>query len=83
VHDPYSIESEQSVLGAMMLRPELIDALSADLSAEDFYLSDHSELFRSILALHSEGKPIDVLTVSTRIGTFADGQEGSAVCVVC
>ncbi|HEY0287246.1 MAG TPA: replicative DNA helicase [Pseudomonas sp.] len=73
MRDPYSIESEQSVLGAMMLRPELIDVLSADLSAEDFYLSDHSELFRSILALHSEGKPIDVLTVSTRIGTFADG----------
>lgn len=73
MRDPYSTESEQSVLGAMMLRPELIDVLSADLSAEDFYHSDHSEMFRAILALQAEGKPVDVLTVGTRIGDFADG----------
>lgn len=77
MRDPYSIESEQSVLGAMMLRPELIDVLSADLSAEDFYLADHSEIFRAIMALHSDSKPVDALTVGSRIGDFIEG--GSAL----
>jgi replicative DNA helicase len=77
MRDPYSIESEQSVLGAMMLRPELIDVLSADLRGEDFYLADHSQIFRAILALHSDGKPVDAVTVGSRIGEFGDG--GSAL----
>lgn len=77
MRDPYSIESEQSVLGAMMLRPELIDVLSADLSAEDFYLADHSEIFRAVMALHSDSKPVDALTVGSRIGDFIEG--GSAL----
>lgn len=77
MRDPYSIESEQSVLGAMMLRPELIDVLSADLSAEDFYLADHSEIFRAIMALHSDSKPVDALTVGARVGDFSEG--GSAL----
>ncbi|MFD2073840.1 DnaB-like helicase N-terminal domain-containing protein, partial [Azotobacter chroococcum] len=37
MRDPYSLEAENGVLGAMIKRPELIDVLSADLSAEDFY----------------------------------------------
>lgn len=77
MRDPYSLESEQSVLGAMMLRPELIDILSSDLSAEDFYLADHAEMFRAILALHSDSKPVDAVTVGSRIGEFLEG--GSAI----
>ena len=32
MRDPYSLEAEHGVLGAMFLRPELIDLLSADLA---------------------------------------------------
>ena len=37
MRDPYSVEAEHGVLGAMFLRPELIDILSADLAVGDFY----------------------------------------------
>ena len=37
MRDPYSVEAEHGVLGAMFLRPEFIDILSADLAVGDFY----------------------------------------------
>lgn len=64
----FSQEAEQSVLGAMLLRPELIDTLSSELTAEDFYYSENGEIYRAILKLRNENKKIDVLTVTERLG---------------
>ena len=61
MRDPYSVEAEHGVLGAMFLRPELIDILSADLAVDDFYYQDNAALYRGILALHAEGKPADAV----------------------
>lgn len=74
MRDPYSLESEHGVLGAMMLRPELIDTLAADLAAEDFYWPEHAEIYRAILDLNATGKGVDFLTVAERIGEFEDGR---------
>lgn len=73
MRDPYSLEAEHSVLGAMLLRPELIDVLCADLAVEDFYFEDNAAIYRGILALHSESKPVDAVTVGVFIGELADG----------
>lgn len=74
MRDPYSLESEHGVLGAMMLRPELIDTLAADLAAEDFYWPEHSAIYRAIIDLNAAGKGVDFLTVAERIGEFEDGR---------
>lgn len=74
MRDPYSLESEHGVLGAMMLRPELIDTLAADLAAEDFYWPEHSAIYRAIIDLSAAGKGVDFLTVAERIGEFEDGR---------
>lgn len=50
----FSREAEQSVIGALLLRPELIDIISTDLVAEDFYYSEHSEIYRAILNLYKK-----------------------------
>ncbi|MEE8876317.1 replicative DNA helicase [Pseudomonas helleri] len=68
MRDPFSVEAEHGVLGAMFLRPELIDILSADLAVDDFYYQDNAALYRGILALHAEGKPADAVTVGVLIG---------------
>lgn len=78
MRDPYSLESEQSVLGAMMLRPELIDLLSADLSAEDFNFADNAEIYRAILALQSDSKPADAVTIGAYLGDLASGSSALA-----
>lgn len=69
----YSIEAEHGVLGAMMQRPELIDVLSADLKASDFYLPENEAVFRAIQTLQADSKPVDFLTVAEKIGTLPDG----------
>ena len=68
MRDPFSLEAEHGVLGAMLLRNELIDVLSADLTPEDFYWSENGDLYRAILALHSDSQPADIVTVGEFLG---------------
>lgn len=58
MRDPHSIEAEHGLLGAMMQRPDLIDTLSEDLSAEAFYFPANADLYRSILAIRSAGQAV-------------------------
>jgi replicative DNA helicase len=68
MRDPYSLEAENGVLGAMLIKPELIDMLSADLAEADFYWEANRETYRAILSLRAEGKAVDFLTVAERMG---------------
>lgn len=77
-HDPYSQEAEQAVLGAMLIKPELIDILSADLKESDFFFGDNRDVFRSIMELKAKGSPIDFLTVGENIGTLREGSPAFA-----
>ncbi len=81
MRDPYSIEAEHGLLGAMLQRPELIDTLSDDLSAEAFYFPENAEVYRAIMALRSAGRAIDYLTVSNHIVTLPNGDSAFAHCV--
>lgn len=78
MRDPYSVEAEHGVLGAMFLRPELIDILSADLTVDDFYYDDNAALYRAILALHGENKPADAVTVGLYLGELPSGDNAIA-----
>lgn len=73
MRDPYSLEAEQGVLGAMMLDPSLIDSLSADLAPSDFNWPDHVSIFRAIVDLRAEQKGVDFLTVAEIVGTLDNG----------
>jgi replicative DNA helicase len=66
---PQSIESEESVLGAMMLNTDSIDRvlLEARLKEEDFYRDRHRAVFGAITALHGRSAPVDVLTVTEEL----------------
>ena len=81
MRDPYSIEAEHGLLGAMMQRPELIDTLSDDLTAEAFYFPENAEVYRAIMALRSMGRAVDYITVSNHIDTLPNGDSALAHCV--
>lgn len=60
----HSLDSERSVLGAMLSDPEhLIDMAAEQLQAEDFFHPAHQVLFNILLEMHNSGKPIDPTTV--------------------
>lgn len=78
MRDPYSLEAEHGVLGAMMIDPSLIDTLTEDLKSEDFYWADHADIFRAIIDLHSRQQGVDFLTVAEMIGKFESGESALA-----
>lgn len=78
IRDPYSQEAEQGLLGAMLIKPELIDILSADIKESDFYFSDNRDVFKSIMGLKAESRSIDFLTVGERIGVLSGGDQAFA-----
>lgn len=80
MRDPYSVEAEHGLLGAMMQRPELIDTLSDDLTAEAFYFAENAEVYRGIMAVRSAGKSVDFLTVSDQVGQLPNGDRALAYC---
>lgn len=60
---PHSIESEQSVLGGLMLDNQAWDRVNEILTAEDFYRADHRLIFQAIAKLSNDLKPVDAITV--------------------
>jgi replicative DNA helicase len=60
---PQNLDAEESVLGAMMLSPGAIGAVSEILDAGDFYRESHAKVYRAALALYAKGEPVDAITL--------------------
>jgi len=60
---PQKLEAEESVLGAMLLSPGAIGAVSEVLDASDFYRESHAKIYRAALALYAKGEPVDAITL--------------------
>jgi replicative DNA helicase len=60
---PQNLEAEESVLGAMLLSPGAIGAVSEILDASDFYRDSHAIIYRTALALYAKGEPVDAITL--------------------
>ncbi len=64
---PQDVEAEKSVLGALMLEPDAIIKVADALLPKDFYKPEHQTIFEIILELFTKGKPIDILSVTSRL----------------
>lgn len=64
-YDPiWSAEGEQSVLGAILVRPEVLDRVVDLLDPEDFYQTAYARIFQAMLDLHRRSDPVDLVTVT-------------------
>jgi replicative DNA helicase len=61
---PHSIESEQAVLGGLLLDKDAWLKVVEKLQPADFYRKDHQIIYSAISALEGEGKPFDIVTVA-------------------
>jgi replicative DNA helicase len=62
---PQNIEAEEAILGGILLDPEAISRVAELLQPESFALKSHQIIYRATLTLHSQGKPTDLMTVTT------------------
>lgn len=57
------MEAEQALLGAVLIRPQLLASMGA-LVAADFYEPLHGEIFAAAGKLHGEGRPVTPVTLA-------------------
>lgn len=69
-------EAEQSVLGACLLNNDVIDTVSAKLSAEHFYFPSNRTIWRAVIRLYNAQRPVDVVTLSEALE--AEGEDSEA-----
>jgi len=56
---PQSMEAEKSVLGSILLLPEVFDEVALILRAKDFYSEANRTIYEHLLTMHDGGKSID------------------------
>ena len=66
---PHNIDAERALLGAILLKPEVMHDISVTIHPESFYADKHREIFRAILEVFMKGDPIDLLSISTKLKT--------------
>lgn len=65
---PQSLEAERGVLGSMLLEAQAVATAITVLRPEDFYRDAHRAIFESMIDLFEGSEPIDLLTLSERLG---------------
>lgn len=64
---PNSLDSEQSVLGGLLLHNDAWDRVADILSTTDFYNAKHRIIYDAIVRLLEHDKPADILTVKEQV----------------
>ncbi|MEK7128229.1 MAG: replicative DNA helicase [Patescibacteria group bacterium] len=64
---PQSLESEQAVLGSIMLRKDAMHEVEDMVHPESFYAEKHKMIFQAMLDLSNKNEPIDMLSLSTKL----------------
>src|SRR5512136_1409176 len=78
---PHSLEAERSALGGVLVKPSAFDEMATVITADDFLLPAHREIFEAMLALDKRRAPIDVISLGDELktrGSLARLENGQA-----
>lgn len=78
---PHNLDAERAVLGAILLRNELLLDASDALRPDDFFRDAHRVLFGAMLRLAQQGRAIDPLTLQALLGADDYERAGGALYV--
>ncbi len=76
---PHSIEAEQTILGSILIQPDVLAVVLEHLKPESFYNDQHRQLFSIIIRMFSDGSKADIITVlneALSAGIFETAAEG-------
>ena len=60
---PFSLIAEQSLLGSILVDPESLNDIAEEITANDFYLTEHAQIFTAMHELFLINREIDVVTL--------------------
>ncbi len=65
---PQDLAAEQGVLGGILVHgEEVLAGVAASLRPDDFYDRRHGRIYEAMLALYNQGRPVDEITVTSRL----------------
>lgn len=64
---PHNLDAEKSILAAVLLQNSSIDTTGDSLVPDDFFLPEHRQIFRTMLAMREDAQPIDLVTLMDRL----------------
>lgn len=76
---PYSLEAEQTILGAILIEQSVISVVLEKIRPESFFNEQHRQLFNIMLRMFTSGVRADVITVlneAVKEKIFESAQEG-------
>ena len=72
---PFSLEAEQSLLGSVLIDPRCMDDVASLVTADDFYMPEHREIWLAMQEMYLKSKNIDVVTLIdelTKSGAYTE-----------
>ena len=64
---PHNLEAERSALGGVLVKPLAFDEMATVLTADDFFLPAHREIFLAMMELDQRRQPIDVVSLGDEL----------------
>lgn len=69
---PSAIDMEEAVLGSLLLKSPLVDIVQKYLIETDFYDIQHTLIYRAIISLDKDTRPINLVSVMNRLAETND-----------
>lgn len=73
---PFSLEAEQSVIGAVLIDPNVMDTVTGIVTADDFLMEENRELFLAMQNMYRESRNIDLVMLIDEVSSEAERRAG-------
>jgi replicative DNA helicase len=67
LNPPHSIEAEESVIGSILMDPNILEDVLEEVRYSDFYLEKHKIIFKTIEQLFSAAQAVDTVTLIDKL----------------
>ncbi|MFW6210298.1 MAG: replicative DNA helicase, partial [Patescibacteria group bacterium] len=64
---PHNIDAERALLGAILLKPDVMHDVSVVIFPESFYADKHRAIYEAVSAIFTKGDPIDTVSVTSKL----------------
>ena len=68
---PYSLETEQAVIGSILINPECVTQVLSHVKPDYFYIQQHRAIMDAVMILDTLGSRIDALTILDKLSSNA------------
>jgi replicative DNA helicase len=67
---PHNLDAERALLGATLLKPDVMHDISVTVFPESFYADKHRVIYDAIYQIFLKGDPIDIVSVTNKLTTM-------------